>query len=67
MVEVTQRASSESVPSVNETTGADAWALGIIKTVSVEVVEEVANISQDPNNGDNRSASRQQNWDSYIR
>ncbi|KAI0455056.1 hypothetical protein F5B21DRAFT_212183 [Xylaria acuta] len=68
MVEVTQRASSESIPSVYETAGADAWPRGIIKTVSVEVVEEdAANISQDPDNGDNRSASRQQNWDSYLR
>ncbi|KAI1750144.1 hypothetical protein F4782DRAFT_255090 [Xylaria castorea] len=68
MVKVTQRASSESIPSVNETAGADAWPLGIIKTVSVEVVEEdAAKVSQDPDNSDNRSVSRQQNWDSYLR
>ncbi|KAI0555871.1 hypothetical protein F4679DRAFT_8661 [Xylaria curta] len=67
-MEVIPRASSESISSVNETAGADAWPLGIIKTVSIEVVEEdAARMSQDPDNSDNRSASRQQNWDSYLR
>ncbi|TRX94718.1 hypothetical protein FHL15_004490 [Xylaria flabelliformis] len=67
MVEVMQRASSESISSVSETAVADTWPLGIIKTVSIEVVEEdAAKISQNPDNSDNRSASRQQNWDSYL-
>ncbi|KAI0467856.1 hypothetical protein F4859DRAFT_227078 [Xylaria cf. heliscus] len=68
MIQVSQRVSSESIPPVNETASADAWPLGIIKTVSVEVVEEDAvNVSQGPDNGDSRSVSRQQDWDSYLR
>ncbi|KAI0529830.1 hypothetical protein GGR58DRAFT_525848 [Xylaria digitata] len=67
MVERTQHRSSESLSVVHEMGVAGAWPQGIIKTVSVEVVEEdVANIRQDSSRGDSRSASRQQDWDTYL-
>ncbi|KAI1125735.1 hypothetical protein F5Y10DRAFT_225261 [Nemania abortiva] len=68
MTETTQREDFDSASSVHEAPTTEAWPLGIIKTVSVEVVEEdVANITPDPDKGDNRSVSRQQDWDSFLR
>ncbi|KAJ8125788.1 hypothetical protein O1611_g7850 [Lasiodiplodia mahajangana] len=67
-IETTQREDFDSASSVREAPTTEAWPLGIIKTVSVEVVEEDAiNIGQDPDKGDNRSVSRQQDWDSFLR
>lgn len=67
-----QRASSESSSSVNNSTASvrealtvDAWPLGIIKTVSVEVVEEdVADLVQDRRraSGDRGVSRQEQNW-----
>ncbi|KAI0432303.1 hypothetical protein F5Y09DRAFT_339807 [Xylaria sp. FL1042] len=59
----------EGAESASSAVIAEAWPLRIIKTVSVEIVEEDApNIAQDSDKGDSRSASsQQQNWDSYLR
>ncbi|KAI3317017.1 hypothetical protein HD806DRAFT_397665 [Xylariaceae sp. AK1471] len=68
-----QRASFESSSSsAHETAGAgvEVWPLGIIKTVSVEVVEEdAANFgNRDVERGNSRmSTGGQQDWDSYLR
>ncbi len=68
MVESAQRTSAESVSSISNAVVADAWPLAIIKTVSVEIVEEDApNIAQDSDKGGSRSAGKQQDWDSYLR
>ncbi|KAI0911375.1 hypothetical protein F4823DRAFT_309659 [Ustulina deusta] len=68
MVERAQRTSAESVSSISDAVVADAWPLAIIKTVSVEIVEEDApNIAQDSDKGGSRSAGKQQDWDSYLR
>ncbi|KAI1427501.1 hypothetical protein F5Y12DRAFT_792146 [Xylaria sp. FL1777] len=66
-VESAQRASPDSVSSMREAVIAEAWPLRIIKTVSVEIVEEDApKITQDPHKGDGRSISKQEDWDSYL-
>ncbi|KAI8623563.1 hypothetical protein F5Y19DRAFT_492524 [Xylariaceae sp. FL1651] len=68
MIEGPQRASFEGAPSVHEVVSAEAWPLGIIKTVSVEVVEEdAADFARGTDIGNGRRMSGQQNWDSYLR
>lgn len=68
MLEETQREDFDSASSLRKAPSADVWPQGIIKTVSVEVVEEDAtNVAQDPDKGENRSVSRQQDWDSFLR
>ncbi|KAI0407780.1 hypothetical protein F4802DRAFT_487222 [Xylaria palmicola] len=60
--------SFEDASSVRGAAGAGEWPFGIIKTVSVEVVEEdVTNMPKMTERGESRSASRQENWDSYLR
>ncbi|KAF2968008.1 hypothetical protein GQX73_g5538 [Xylaria multiplex] len=67
LIKEVSKESSESLSVVHEAAVAEAWPQGIIKTVSVEVVEEdVANIRQDASRGESRSASRQQDWDAYL-
>ncbi|KAI1279843.1 hypothetical protein F5Y07DRAFT_387439 [Xylaria sp. FL0933] len=64
----TQRAGAESASSLHDAVIAEAWPLRIIKTVSVEIVEEDApKIAQDSDSSDSRSASKQQNWDNYLK
>lgn len=59
--------SAESVSSAHDAVIAEAWPLRIIKTVSVEIVEEDApSAVQDSNKADSRSGSRQQDWDRYL-
>ncbi|KAI1287756.1 hypothetical protein F5Y03DRAFT_405354 [Xylaria venustula] len=67
-VESAQRAGAESVSSVRDGNVTEAWPLRIIKTVSVEITEEDApNIAGGADEGDSRSASNQQTWDSYLK
>ncbi|KAK5632612.1 hypothetical protein RRF57_008326 [Xylaria bambusicola] len=67
VVESSQRSSAESISSAHDAVIAEAWPLRIIKTVSVEIVEEDApSVEQDSDKGGSRSGSRQQNWDSYL-
>ncbi|TGJ80648.1 hypothetical protein E0Z10_g8114 [Xylaria hypoxylon] len=68
MVETIQRMSSEGSLTVDQGASAESWPQGIIKTVSVEVVEEDAvDIKRDSDRGGSRSGSRQTNWDAYLR
>ncbi|KAH9893695.1 hypothetical protein F4778DRAFT_290983 [Xylariomycetidae sp. FL2044] len=65
LIEGPQRASFEAGP---EGAGAEAWPMGIIKTVSVEVTQEnAADIEQGMDISDGRRISGQQDWDSYLR
>ncbi|KAI1364526.1 hypothetical protein F5Y08DRAFT_210900 [Xylaria arbuscula] len=58
---------ADSISSAHEAVIAEAWPLRIIKTVSVEIVEEDApGAAQGSDKEDSRSGSRQQNWDSYL-
>ncbi|KAJ3572256.1 hypothetical protein NPX13_g5109 [Xylaria arbuscula] len=58
---------ADSISSAHEAVIAEAWPLRIIKTVSVEIVEEDApGAGQGSDKEDSRSGSRQQNWDSYL-
>ncbi|KAI0970888.1 hypothetical protein F4678DRAFT_106824 [Xylaria arbuscula] len=67
-IESAQRAGAESVSSVRGGNIAEAWPLRIIKTVSVEIVEEDApNIAGDADEGDSRGVKSQQTWESYLK
>jgi hypothetical protein len=67
-IEGQRRASFEGRSSAQEPASIEVWPLRIIKTVSVEVIEEDAvNVGHDLDRGDSRRMSRQQNWDSYLR
>jgi hypothetical protein len=66
-----RRSFDSSSSSTHETgsRGAETWPMGIIKTVSIKVVEEDAANVGDPDleRGNGRRISGQQNWDSYLR
>ncbi|KAI0154451.1 hypothetical protein GGR57DRAFT_492180 [Xylariaceae sp. FL1272] len=67
MIEAAERDSLEVTPSTHEVSETEAWSLGIIKTVSVEVVEEDAvAFNREIDLADVGRTSRQQSWDRYL-
>ncbi|KAI0508291.1 hypothetical protein F5B22DRAFT_650144 [Xylaria bambusicola] len=67
VIESSQRSSAESISSAHDAVITEAWPLRIIKTVSVEIVEEDApDVPQETDKGSSRTGSRQQNWDTIL-